>query len=71
MKNTKSGHTTDLGSPGGLDGKESACSVGDPAWEDPLEKQMAARSRIPAWRIPGTEEPGGLQCRGPQRVGHE
>ena len=29
-------------------------------WEDPLEKEMATRSSIPAWRIPGTEEPGVL-----------
>ena len=38
-------------------------------WEDPLEKGKATRSRILAWRIPGTEEPGGLQSRGPQGVG--
>ena len=31
--------------------------------EDPLEKEMATHSRILAWRIPRTEEPGGLQCR--------
>ena len=30
-------------------------------WEDPLEEAMATHSRIPAWRIPWTEEPGGLQ----------
>ena len=29
-------------------------------WEDPLEKEMATHSRILAWRIPWTEEPGGL-----------
>ena len=29
-------------------------------WEDPLEKEMAIHSSIPAWRIPWTEEPGGL-----------
>ena len=29
-------------------------------WEDPLEKEMATDSSILAWRIPGTEEPGGL-----------
>ena len=29
-------------------------------WEDPLEKEMATHSSIPAWRIPWTEEPGGL-----------
>ena len=39
-------------------------------WEDLLEKEMAANSSIPAWRIPGTEEPGRLQSTGSQRVGH-
>ena len=38
--------------------------------EDPLEKGMATHSSILAWRIPGTEEPGGLQSMGLQRVGH-
>ena len=41
--------------------------------EDPLEKEMATYSRILAWEIPGTEEPGGLQSMGgagSQRVGH-
>ena len=33
-------------------------------WEDPLEKEMATRSSILAWRIPWTEEPGGLQSMG-------
>ena len=37
--------------------------------EDPLEKEMATHSSIPAWRIPRTEEPGGLQSMGSQRVG--
>ena len=37
-------------------------------WEDPLEKEMATHSRILAWRIPWTEEPGGLQSIGSQRV---
>ena len=32
--------------------------------EDPLEKEMATQSNILAWRIPWTEEPGGLQCMG-------
>ena len=40
-------------------------------WEDPLEKGMATYSRILAWRIPWTEEPGGLQSMGSQRVGHD
>ena len=37
--------------------------------EDPLEKEMATHSSILAWRIPWTEEPGGLQSTGWQRVG--
>ena len=37
-------------------------------WEDPLEKGMATHSSILAWRIPWTEEPGGLQSMGLQRV---
>ena len=39
--------------------------------EDPLEKGMAMHSSILAWRVPGTEEPGGLSSRGSQRVGHD
>ena len=39
--------------------------------EDPLEKGLATGSTILAWRIPWTEEPGGLQSRGSQRVGHD
>ena len=39
--------------------------------EDPLEKGMATHSRILAWRIPRTEEPGGLQSTGSQRVRHD
>ena len=35
--------------------------------EDPLEEEMATRSSILAWRIPWTEEPGGLQSMGPRR----
>ena len=38
--------------------------------EDALEKGMAAHSSIPAWRIPWTEEPGGVQSMGSQRVRH-
>ena len=40
-------------------------------WEDPLEKGMATHSSILAWRIPWTEEPGGLQSTGSQRVKHD
>ena len=39
-------------------------------WEDPLEEGMAIHSSILAWRIPWTEEPGGLQSVGSQSVGH-
>ena len=38
---------------------------------DPLEKGMATHSSILAWRIPRTEEPGGLQSSGSHRVGHD
>ena len=62
------------GFPGGSDGKESAmqetqvlCLGG----EDLLEKEMASHSSILVWRIPWTEEPGGLQSMGSQRVGHD
>ena len=41
------------------------------AWEDPLEKRMATHSSILAWRIPWTEEAGGPQSVGLQRVGHD
>ena len=36
-----------------------------------LEKEMATHSSVPAWRIPGTEEPGGLPSMGLHRVGHD
>ena len=39
--------------------------------EDSLEKGMATHSSILTWRIPGTEDPGGLQSRESQRVGHD
>ena len=39
--------------------------------EYPLEEEMATRSSILAWKIPWTEEPGGLQCVGWQRVRHD
>ena len=38
--------------------------------EDPLEKGMATHFSILAWRIPRTEQPGGLQSMGSQRIGH-
>ena len=62
------------GFPGRLDSKESACNAGDRVWslgwEDPLEKGMATHLSILAWRIPRTEEPGGLPSMGSQRVRH-
>ena len=58
--------------------KEPACNAGDsgdlgliPGWEDPLEEEMATHSSILAWRIPWTEEPGGLWSMGLQRVEHD
>ena len=39
--------------------------------EDPLEKGMATHSGILAWRIPRTEDPGGLQSMGSQTVGND
>ena len=40
-------------------------------WKDPLQKEMAAHSSVLASEIPWTEEPGGLQTMGSQRVGHD
>ena len=68
-------HIADSGFPSCSDSKEPACNVGDPGsilgQEDPLEKGMATHSSILAWRIPWTEEPGGLQSMESQRVGHD
>ena len=59
----------------GSDGKASVYNAGDRVrdlgWEDSLEKEMAIRSSTIAWKIPWTEEPGGLQPMGSQRVGHD
>ena len=61
-----------MGFPGGSEVKVSASmwetQVRSLGREDPLEKEMATRSSILACRIPWTEEPGGLQSRGSQRV---
>ena len=58
------------GFPGSSNGKESACSVRDlgliPGLEGPLKEGMATLSSVLAWRIPWTEEPGGLQSIGLQ-----
>ena len=63
------------GFPGGSDGKESACNVGDLGsilgWEDSLEKGMATHSSILAWRISWTEESDVLQSLGSQRIKHD
>ena len=63
------------GFPGGSDGKESTCNAEVlgliPGREDLLEKGMPTHSNTLAWRIPRTEELGGLQSMGLQRVGHD
>jgi len=41
------------------------------SWEDPLEEGMEIHSSILSWRIPQTEEPGGLQFIGSQRISHD
>ena len=65
---------TILASLDGSDGKETTCSAGDPGFNPwvgkiPLEEDMATHSVL-AWRIPWTEEPGGLHPMGSQGVGH-
>ena len=45
--------------------------VGSLGWEDPLEKEVATHSSILPWKIPWTEEPGGLQSTVLQRVGRD
>ena len=61
--------------PGGSDGKQSVCNVGDlcsiPGLGRSSEKGTATHSSILAWRIPWTEEPGGLQSMGSQKVRHD
>ena len=60
---------------GDSEGKASACNAGDPGSTPgsgpPLEKKMATHASILAWRIPWTEEPGGQQSMGSQRVKHD
>ena len=57
-----------------VQGKETASNAGDTGstldQEDPLKKGTATYSSIVAWGIPRTEEPGGLQSVGSQRLGH-
>ena len=54
-----------------LSGKNPPTNAGDVGsslhWEDPLEKKMTTHFSILAWRIPWTEEPGGLQSMGSQK----
>ena len=61
--------------PGGSDAKAlpavQETRVRSLGQEDPLEKEMAIHSSTLAWKIPWTEEPGGLQSMGSQRVGHD
>ena len=59
-----------LGFPDGSEVKASAHNLGDLGSIPGSEKEMATHSSILAWRIPWTEEPGGLQSMGSQRVGH-
>ena len=60
--------------PGGSNGEESACNAGDlssvPGSGRSPEKGIATHSSILDWRIPWTEEPGGLQSMGSKRIGH-
>ena len=56
---------------GGSDSKVSASVWETGGQEGPLEKEMATHSSILSWRIPWTEETGGLQSMGSQRVGHD
>ena len=67
-----------LGFPGGLAVKNPpVMQESQETWvrslgrEDPLEKEMATHSSVLAWENPRTEEPGGLQSMGSQRVGHD
>ena len=66
------------GLPRWLSGKESTCQFRDaggagsiPGQEDPLEEEVATHSSILVWKISWRDEPGGLQSKGLQRVGHD
>ena len=74
LADTALSHIWGKGFPRGSDGKESACQAMRETWiqslgrEAPLEKKgMATQSSILAWRIPCTEEAGGLQSMGLQK----
>ena len=65
-----------LSSPGGASGKRTHLPMQEMqvlplGQEDPLRKEVATHSSIRAWKIPRTEEPGGLQSIGLQRVRHD
>ena len=72
-----SDHVLHQGFPSGASGKEPVCHetqdtpFGSLGQEPPLEEGMDPHSRILAWRIPWTEEHGGVQSIGLQRVGHD
>ena len=61
--------------PGGSVVKNPPANAGDagsiPGQNDPLEKERVIHSSILTWEIPWSEEPGGLQLKGSQRVGHD
>ena len=64
-----------MGFPGGSVVKNPAAKqetqVQSVGWENPLEKEMVIYPSILAWKIPWTEEPGGLQTVALQKVGHD
>ena len=52
--------------------RHKRCEFDNLGQEDPLEKEMTTHSSLFAWRLPWTEEPGGLQCPwGRKRIGHD
>ena len=62
------GHILVKNAPGNAETEDGGLILGG---EDPLQEEMAIHSSILAWKIPWTEEPGGLQSIGSQRVGHD
>ena len=48
--------------------KKKKMQIQSPGWEDPLEEEMATCSSLLAWKIPWTEQPGGLQSMGSQEL---
>ena len=67
--------TLNLGLPGGSDGNESTCNAGDPGLIPGSGRSPGEGNGYPlqdsCWEILWTEEPGGLQSMGSQRVGHD